>query len=131
MDDGERYARYTGVEDEGPQLGILLEALVDDAKGYFETQRDLAGLRASEKAGRAVAVLLLALVIAVLLGGVLVMLSVALALWLSTLLGSLILGFLAMGGVHLLFALLFYLLWRSALREKIIVAIINAAHGKD
>jgi hypothetical protein len=57
------------------------------------------------------------------------MLSIAMALWLSEIIGSLPLGFLAMGGVHLVLAGIFYLLWRSVLRERIILAIINAVHG--
>jgi hypothetical protein len=131
MEENDRYARYTRMDGDGPELGLLVESLIEDAKGYFEAQRDLAGLQASEKAGRAVAVLVLALVVAVLLGGVLVMLSVALALWLGALLGDLALGFVATGGIHLLLTGLFWLLWRTALREKITLAIINAAHGTD
>lgn len=129
MEDNERYARYTRPDGDGPELGLLIEALVEDAKGYFEAQRDLIGFNSAEKGGRIVAILLLVLVVAVLLGGVLVMLSIAMALWLSDVIGSLPLGFLAMGGVHLLLAGIFYLLWRTVLRERIIVAIINAVHG--
>jgi hypothetical protein len=130
MEDNERYARYTRPDGDGPELGLLLEALVEDAKGYFEAQRDLIGFNSAEKGGRIVAILLLVLVVAVLLGGVLVMLSIAMALWLSEVIGSLPLGFLATGGVHLLLAGLFYLLWRAVLRERIILAIINAVHGE-
>jgi len=131
MEESERYARYTRPDGNGPELGLLIDALLEDAKGYFEAQRDLVGLQASEKAGRAVAMLVLALVVAVLLGGVLVMFSVALALWLGQLLGGIALGFLVTGGVHLLLTGLFYLLWRTALRERVILAIIHAAYGKD
>lgn len=131
MEENERYARYTRPGGDGPELGLLVEALVEDAKGYFEAQRDLATLNASEKGGKLVAMMLLVLVVAVLLGGVLVMLSVALALWLATQLDSIALGFLAVGGIHLVLAGLFYLLWKGVLREKIIVSVINAAHGND
>lgn len=131
MEENERYARYTRPGGEGPELGLLVEALVEDAKGYFEAQRDLATLNASEKGGKLVAMMLLMLVVAVLLGGVLVMLSVALALWLATQLDSIALGFLAVGGIHLVLAGIFYLLWKGVLREKIIVTVINAAHGND
>lgn len=131
MEENQRYARYTRPGGDGPELGLLVEALVEDAKGYFEAQRDLATLNASEKGGRLVALMLLVLVVALLLSGVLVMLSVALALWLGTYLGSITLGFLAVGGVHLVLAGLFFLLWKGVLREKIIVSIINATHGND
>lgn len=131
MEENQRYARYTRADGEGPELGLLVEALIEDAKGYFEAQRDLAGLQASKKAGRAVAVIVLALVVAVLLGGVLVMLSVALALWLGELIGDLALGFVATGGIHLLLTGLFWLLWKTSLRDTITLAIINAAHGTD
>lgn len=130
MENNERYARYTRPNGEGPELGLLVEALVEDAKGYFEAQRDLIGFNSAEKGGRIAAILLLVLVVAVLLGGVLVMLSIAIALWLAEIIGSLPLGFLAMGGVHLLLAGIFYVLWRSVLRERIILSIINAVHGE-
>ncbi len=130
MEDNERYARYTRPDGDGPELGLLIEALVDDAKGYFEAQRELIGFNSAEKGGRIAAVVLLVLVVAVLLGGVLVMFSIALALWLSEVMGSLPLGFLAMGGVHLLLAVVFYVLWRAVLRERITLAIINAVHGE-
>ena len=130
MEENEQYTRYTRPGGDGPEMGLLIEGLVDDAKNYFDTQRDLVTLNASEKGGRFVAVMVLVLVVAVLLGGVLVMASVALALWSGGLLGNMALGFLVMGGVHLLLAGVFYLLWRSVLRERIILAIINAVHGK-
>lgn len=131
MEDHERYSRYTRPGSKDPEPGLLIEALVEDAKGYFEAQRDLIGFNSAEKGGRILAIILLALVVAVLVGGVLVMLSVAMALWLSDMIGSLPLGFLAMGGVHLLLAGLFYLLWRTVLRERIILAIINAVHAEQ
>lgn len=131
MEEQERYARYTREGGEGPELGLLVEALLDDAKAYFEAQRDLSALNISEKGGRFVALMFLVLVVAVLLGGVLVMLSVALAIWIGGLLDNLVHGFLATGGIHLVLAAVFFLLWRSILRDKIIVAIINAAHGKE
>jgi hypothetical protein len=131
MEDSERYARYTRPGGEGPELSLLLQAMVEDAKAYFDTQRDLVTLNASEKGGRMIAVMLLVLVVSVLLGGVLVMLSVALAIWLGGLLGNLAHGFLAVGGIHLLLAGLFVVLWKSVLREKLIISFINAVHGKD
>jgi hypothetical protein len=130
-EDKERYARYTRADGEAPELGLLIEALIDDLKGYLEAQQRLVTLQASEKAGRLVAILLLALVVTVLVGGVLVMLSVALALWLGEVFGDIALGFLATGGIHLLLTLLFYLLWKSALRERIILAVVNAVHETD
>jgi hypothetical protein len=130
MEEQERYARYTREGGEGPELGLLVEALVEDAKAWFEAQRDLTTLSASEKGGRVVSILLMVLVVAVLLGGVLVLLSVAMAIWLGGLLGGLALGFLVTGGIHLLLAGLFYLVWKAVLRDRIVLAIINAAHGK-
>lgn len=131
MEDNERYARYTPPGGDAPELGLLIEGLVDDARGYFETQRELMTLSASEKGGRLVAYLMLVIVAVVLLAGVLVMLSLSMGLWLGDILGSLPLGFLAMAGVHAVLVALFYLLWRTVLRDKIILTIINAAHGKD
>ncbi|MBX2978932.1 MAG: hypothetical protein KF905_06525 [Flavobacteriales bacterium] len=125
------YARYTREGSNEPELGLLMEAMADDAKGYMDAQRDLVVLAASEKAGRLVAIATMALGVGILLGGVLVMLSVALALWLGALLSSLVLGFLATAGLHLVLAIAFYFLWKHQLREKIILALINAAHDDD
>jgi hypothetical protein len=41
-----------------------------------------------------------------------------------------VLGFLAAGGVLFAATGLFYLLWRWVLRDRIILAVINAAHAR-
>jgi hypothetical protein len=41
------------------------------------------------------------------------------------------LGFLAAGGLFLLFGVLFYAVWRAFLRDKVMLAVINAMHAPD
>jgi hypothetical protein len=58
------------------------------------------------------------------------LLSVALGLYLSRVLHDNVLGFLAAGGVLFAATGLFYLIWRWVLRDRIILAVINAAHAR-
>ncbi|HRP00312.1 MAG TPA: hypothetical protein PLN54_12820 [Flavobacteriales bacterium] len=58
------------------------------------------------------------------------LLAVALGLYLGRVLNDVVLGFLAAGSVLFAVTALFYLLWRWVLRDRIILAVINAAHAK-
>jgi len=124
------YERYTDPETGNPAPGLFVEAVVEDAKAYIEAQKELITLQVSEQAGRAVAVVVVAMVLFFLLSAGFLMGSVAFSLWLAVLLGSTIKGFLAMAGIYVLLGVSFYLLWRTVLRDRITVAVINAFHGK-
>jgi uncharacterized membrane protein YobD (UPF0266 family) len=126
----ERYARYVDPETGRPALGSLLNAAMADAKAYFEAQKELTKLEVSEKIGRAAAYAFMGLVVVLLISTVFLMGSVALSLWLGTLLGSVTLGFLAVAGIYLVLGLLFYWLWNRVLKEKIILAIIRSMHDQ-
>ena len=127
----DRYARYADPETGRPDLGLFVEAVVGDAKAYFETQKELTTLAVSEKAGRAVAIVVVGLVLFFAFSAAFLMGSVALALWLGKLLGTSTLGFLAVAVLYVLLGIVFYLFWRSFLKDKITLAIIRAIHGND
>jgi hypothetical protein len=117
-------------ETEVPDLGELFQAAASDAKGYFEARKALITLDLSERGGRvaAKAVWYIAAILLVSLG--IGLLSMALGLYLSRVLHDNVLGFLAAGGVLFAATGLFYLLWRWVLRDRIILAVINAAHAR-
>ena len=116
--------------DNEPGLGEVFEAVALDAKAYMAAQKALITLDLSERAGR-IAAKAVWIVVAVLLVGLGIgLLAVALGLYLGRVLNDVVLGFLAAGGTFFLLTGLFYLLWRWVLRDRIILAVINAAHAK-
>lgn len=125
----ERYARYANAASGEPELGSLVKAVVADAKSYFEAQKELTTLELGEKLGRAAAVALLALVLALVASAAVLMGSVALALWLGSVIGSVALGFLAVAGLDVLVGAVFFWLWRGVLKDKITLAVIRSMHG--
>jgi len=124
-----RYDRYTDPGTGKPDLGLFMEAVAADAKAYFEAQKELTTLAVGEKLGRAVAVLLAVVVLILVLSAAFLMGSVALSLWLGEVLGSVMLGFLAVAGIYVVLGGLFYLLWRAVLRDQVTLAVIKAIHG--
>ena len=127
----DRYARYTDPVTGRPDLGLFAEAVVGDAKAYFETQKELTTLAVSEKAGRAVAMVVVGLVLFFTFGAAFLLASVALALWLGKLLGTSTMGFGAVAVLYVLLGMVFFLLWRSFLKDTITLAVIRAIHGND
>lgn len=85
----------------------------------------------SRKAGAFAAKALMAVVAFFLITVAAAFLCLAWGLWLGQLLQNPALGMLIAGGSFLLLLLLFYLLWRWVLRDRIILAVVNAAndHG--
>jgi hypothetical protein len=130
-DHPERYKRFIRPEEDNPDLGLFMDAVVEDGKGWLEAQKHYATLAGSETVGKLSGTLLVAVVSALFIGAVLVMCSVALAIWLGRVIGDLALGFLSVGGIYLLLTIAFYLVWRHSLRDRITLAIVNAAYEKD
>jgi hypothetical protein len=124
----EPYTGYSDPDTGKPELGRLVEAVAADAKAYFEAQKALTTLEVSEKVGRGAAVSLLAVVLILIVSAAFLMGSVALSLWLAHLLHSTMLGFLAVAGLYLLLGVVFYLLWRTVLRDKVILTVIRSMH---
>ncbi|MBX2973134.1 MAG: hypothetical protein KF797_08525 [Flavobacteriales bacterium] len=130
-DQDERYARFIRPGEDNPDLGVFMDAVVEDGKGWLEAQKQYATLAGSEKLGRLSGTLLVAVVSALFVGAVLFMGSIALAIWLGRVIGDMALGFLAVAGIFLLLTIIFYLIWRHILRDRITLSIINAAYEKD
>jgi len=108
-----------------------MDAVVDDGKGWLDAQKNYGVLLGSEMLGKLSGTLLVAMVSALFIAAVLVMSSVALAIWLGRVLDDLALGFLAVAGIYLLLTVVFYLIWRHMIRDRITLSIINAAYEKD
>ena len=116
---------------EEPDLGDVLEDLTADAKGYFEARKALVTLDLSETAGTVVGKVVLGVVATLLVSVVVGLLAVALGLYLGRLLNDTMLGFVAAAASFLVLTVLFYAIWRWMLRDRITLAIINAAHAKN
>lgn len=115
---------------EAPALDELIQAFASHAQGYLSAQQALVKLDLSERGGRlaAKAVWYIAAVLLVAIG--IGLLAVALGLYLGRVLQDAVLGFLAAGGAFFVSTALFYLLWRWVLKDRIVLAVINAAHAK-
>lgn len=126
-----RYERFTRPGEDNPDLGLFMDSVVDDGKGWLEAQKAYGILLGSEKLGKLSGTLLVAVVSSLFIAAVLVMSSVALAIWLGRMMGDMALGFLSVAGIFLLLTIVFYLIWRHMLRDRITLSIINAAYEKD
>lgn len=115
---------------EPPALDELIGSVASNTQGYLSAQQALIKLDLSERGGRlaAKAVWYIAAMLLVSIG--IGLLAVALGLYLGRVFQDTVLGFLAAGGAFFLSTALFYLLWRWILRDRIVLAVINAAHAK-
>lgn len=127
----QRYERYTRPEEDGPDIGLYMQAVSDDGKAWFEAQKAVTKLEASEQLGKLSGKVMLVAVVGLIVATALMLWFVALALWFGQLLANNALGFLLAGGIFLLFGGIFFLVWRSVLRDKVTLAVINAMHGED
>ncbi|MCC6542186.1 MAG: phage holin family protein [Flavobacteriales bacterium] len=125
------YSRYTRSGEDGPDIGLYLQAVGEDAKDWFEAQKALTRLEVSEQLGRLASNLILVAVAGLIATTALMLWFVALALWFGQLLANNALGFLLAGGLFLLIGALFFLVWRTVLRDKVTLTVINAIHGTD
>ncbi|HMC96942.1 MAG TPA: hypothetical protein VKG92_04780 [Flavobacteriales bacterium] len=127
----EHYARYVRDGEDGPDVGLYLQAVTEEAKAWFEAQKNVSRLEVSERVGRLSGMLLASVVLGLIMTTVLMLWFIALALWFGHLLGNNALGFLAAGGLFLALGGIFYLVWRTVLRDKVTLAVINAMHAAD
>lgn len=127
----QRYARYIRPDEDGPDIGLYMQAVSDDAKNWFEAQKALTRLEVSEQLGKLSSKAMLVGVVGLIAGTVLMLWFVALALWFGQLLANNALGFLLAGALFLVLGGIFFLVWRSVLRDKVTLAVINAMHGED
>ena len=125
------FSRYARDGENGPDIGLYLQALADEGTEWFEAQKSASKLALSEHVSKLSAALMYGVVMGLILATVLVLWFVGLALWLGQRLGDMALGFVAAGGLFALLGVLFYLVWRFFLREKVMLAIINSMHATN
>jgi hypothetical protein len=114
-----------------PDLGVFLDHVTEDAKGWLEAQKEYTLLIVSERFGRMSASLAVVLLMALLVAGALLMSSIALGLYLGEQWNSMPLGFLCVAGLYLVLAVLFFLFGRRAVKDMITLNIINASRDED
>ena len=107
----------------------LFDTLLERVADYFKTTVELVKLRAVEKISELAAELMPnAFVIGILISA-LFFLNVGLALWLGVILGTMYLGFLAVGTFHFLVVIIlrlfFYKRLKKAFSNKIIKALLK------
>jgi hypothetical protein len=107
-------------------IGDFVDSLVAETKEYITVQRELLAMNAYQRVARSAGGLLSGLLAAVLVFGVLAFCSVALAIWLGTLLHSMALGFLAVGGLYLVVFVAFWSIWRNGMKDRFTLNIINS-----
>lgn len=113
-------------------FGTFMKSMVDETKSYLGAQREYYSLLAADRTAKVAGAMVSYVVTAVLVVTVLVFLSVAAALWLGTLLGSIALGFLVMGGFYLLVLLVLLFVWKGGFKHSFTLNILNAMyHEKD
>lgn len=125
------YQRYTRPDEDGPDIGLYVQAVSDDAKAWFEAQKAVTKLEVSEQIGKLSSTVMMGAVIGLIGVTVLMLWFVALALWLGQLLANNALGFLLAGGIFLVLGIIFFLVWRTVLRDKVTLAVINAMHDDE
>ncbi|MEO8590742.1 MAG: hypothetical protein ABI432_15310 [Flavobacteriales bacterium] len=108
----------------------FVREMAESAADYARAERDHFKLVASQRVGEFSGRIVLFLVMILMVSGTLLMLSVAWGIWLGQCLGDPALGFVLAGATYLVLMLLFYLLWRTILRDRITLAIINTTHGE-
>ncbi len=122
---------YTAGERPEADLGVLLDDVVGDAKGWLATQKEVMILEAGERLGRVSGAIVSNLLISALVGIGLIMASLAAGFWLGQMLGNMGYGFLIVAAFYLLAALLFSLVGSKQLRENITLHIINATRDEE
>lgn len=112
-------------------LGVLLDDVVADAKGWLEARKEVMILEAGERVGRVSGAMVSNLILAALLGTALLMASLALGFWSGKLLGDMGYGFLLVAAFYLLVALLFSLFGSKQIRAIITLHMINATRDEE
>src|SRR5687768_6636879 len=128
--DYSRFSRYIRTNEDRPDLGLFIEAVKDDALALAETEKELAIITASEKAGDIAGKVGIGAVSVILGMIVLILLSVALGIAFGNWFEDMALGFVAAAGVYILLGVIFIVMWNSTLKDKFTLSIINSIHEK-
>lgn len=119
--------------EEGPGIGPA-EFLQDVAGTVIAMARNEGArvrLEASRKVGGLAAATVMVLVVLFVGMGTVTFLCLAWGLWLGRMLNSMAMGMLLAAASLLLVFLLFHLLWRWRLRDRIILAVVNELSGHE
>jgi hypothetical protein len=125
------YQRYIRPDEDAPDISLYVQEVSDDAKAWFDAQKAVTKLEVSEQVGKLASTAMMGIVMGLIGTTVLMLWFVALALWLGQVLANNALGFLLAGGIFLVLGILFFLLWRTMLRDKVTLAVINAMHDDE
>lgn len=114
-----------------PDPAEFLRDMADAGLGYARAERDRVKILVGERGGRIAGGAVLVLVVILLLAGLVLMVSVAWGLWLGQRLQDPVVGFLLAGATYLALVGFFYLFWRTVLRDRITLFLLNAIHGEE
>lgn len=117
---------------EATDFSDFMDAFAGDLKEYLRAEKDYQLLLASKRAAQLARQATGGILMIVLLGAAVLMLSVSGALALGRLWNDPALGFLAVGGMYILLAVIGMLLWKGPVGHSFMLGIINAVyHDKD
>ena len=116
---------------EHKDLGQYFDSLTAEAKAYFATEKAGLTLFVYEKIGKAVGGLVGLIISAIAIVFFVIFASVALALYVGTLVGSSALGFLIVGGLYLLIFVIVHFIARQAIRNSTMLNVINSFYDEN
>lgn len=120
-----------GEDNAPPDPAEFLRDMADAGLGYVRAEREHVKILVGERGGRIAGGAVLLLVVILLLAGLVLMVSVAWGLWLGQRLQDPVVGFLLAGATYLALVGLFYLVWRTVLRDRITLFLLNTIHGEE
>lgn len=113
------------------ELGEYFDSLRAQAKDYVNTEKKVLTLFIYEKIGKAVGGLVGIVISAIAVILFLVFGSVALALYLGSLLASVALGFLIVAGLYLLVFIIVHFMAHKAIRNSTMLNVINSFYDEN
>lgn len=116
---------YTRENNDPPLKGLL-----ENVKEYAQLQIDLLKINLIEKASRLISMIIVAILAVLLLVTAFIYLSMAFIHWMATFFGSMIPGFLMVGGFFILLFVIFYLLRNKVFLNPIIKKISGILFDK-
>jgi len=114
-----------------PDATEFLRDMAHAGLSYTRAERDHMMILVGERGGRIASGAVLLLVVILLMAGLVLMVSVAWGIWLGQRLQDPVIGFLLAGATYLALMGLFYLFWRTVLRDRITLLLLNAIHGHE
>lgn len=107
-------------------IGDFLASASTSAKAYLEAEREFLLLTGYQQVAKLLGNLLITLLAGLMITGALLFSSIALAIWLGTLVASTALGFVIVGGIYLVAFLAFWFIWRVGMKQQFALGIINS-----